>query len=129
MYLDEIDSYLKSLEELSSKIDSSFESSRKELSKYDSELCDIYHYIEFGKYDAIEGWRILKILKDTLKKRRDAKDALAIKDSINSSLKTYIKKASDSYEKYKLSVTGERKYNYRTKVIKKAVKPVKDKSL
>lgn len=49
-----------------------------ELSDIDQELCDIRHYIEFGKFNAYQGWAAYEMMKASLVKRRKIKDALYI---------------------------------------------------
>lgn len=48
------------------------------LSDVDKEICDINHYIEFGKFNAYQGWLAFKMLKGRLQKRRKIKDELSI---------------------------------------------------
>ena len=51
-----------------------------ELSKYDRQIQDIEHYIEFnvGKLNACDGYRAFKMLQDTLVERRKIKNELEI---------------------------------------------------
>ena len=51
-----------------------------ELSKYDRQVTDVEHYIEFniGKLNAQEGWKAYKLLQDVLVRRRKVKDELQI---------------------------------------------------
>lgn len=49
-----------------------------ELSEIDQELCDIRHYIEFGRLNAYQGWAAYEMMKASLMKRRRIKDALYI---------------------------------------------------
>ncbi len=51
-----------------------------ELSKFDRQITDIEHYIEFnaGKLNACEGYKAYKLLQDVLVKRRKVKDELQI---------------------------------------------------
>lgn len=48
------------------------------LSDVDREISDINHYIEFGKFNAYQGWLAFKMLRGRLKKRRKVKDELHI---------------------------------------------------
>ena len=48
------------------------------LSDVDKEISDINHYIEFGKFNAYQGWLAFKMLRGRLKKRRKIKDELQI---------------------------------------------------
>jgi hypothetical protein len=51
-----------------------------ELSKFDRQITDIEHYIEFnaGKLNACKGYKAYKLLQDVLVKRRKVKDELQI---------------------------------------------------
>lgn len=49
-----------------------------ELSDIDKEICDIRHYIEFGKLNAYQGWAACEMLKVSLAQRRKIKDVLYI---------------------------------------------------
>ena len=46
----------------------------KQISKVDKEREDILHYIELGKYNAVEGWKLLSLLREVSKERRKIKD-------------------------------------------------------
>lgn len=48
------------------------------LSDVDKEISDINHYIEFGKFNAYQGWLAFNLLRSRLKKRRKIKDELHI---------------------------------------------------
>lgn len=48
------------------------------LSDIDKEICDIRHYIEFGKLNAYQGWSAYEMLKTTLVQRRKIKDVIYI---------------------------------------------------
>ena len=54
----------------------------KELSDINNELCDIQHYIEFGKLNACQGWAAAEMMKNTRQQRRKVKDAMYIIDEI-----------------------------------------------
>lgn len=56
-----------------------------ELSKSDKMVNDIQHYIEFGNFNAYQGWRCFKALQESLRKRRKLKDEMAILSAIKSS--------------------------------------------
>jgi hypothetical protein len=40
----------------------------------EKEICDIYHYIEFTKFNAAQGYNACKMLKERLERRRQIKD-------------------------------------------------------
>lgn len=44
----------------------------------EEEICDIHHYIEFGKFNAYQGYLAFGMLKNRLQKRRKIKDELHI---------------------------------------------------
>lgn len=49
-----------------------------ELSDIDQEICDIRHYIEFGRLNAYQGWAACEMMRTSLKQRRKIKDLLYI---------------------------------------------------
>ena len=46
----------------------------EKLSGIDKEIVDIEHYIEFGKFNAYQGWMCFKMLQNLLKQRRKIKN-------------------------------------------------------
>ena len=68
------------------------------LSDVDKEISDINHYIEFGQFNAYQGWLAFNMLRGRLKKRRKVKDELQIltqlgECKVNSSMIANIKSA------------------------------------
>ena len=68
---------------------SSLEKNAKDLKQYkdklihdlsiaDQKITDINHYIEFNKLNACQGYKMSKLLQDTLQERREIKDKLEI---------------------------------------------------
>lgn len=53
-----------------------------ELGEVNKEMCDILHYIEFGKLNACQGWAATEMMKNSRRQRRKIKDALYIIDEI-----------------------------------------------
>lgn len=49
-----------------------------ELSEIDKEICDIRHYMEFGRLNACQGWAAYEMMKTSLQQRRKIKDVLYI---------------------------------------------------
>ena len=47
---------------------------KEKLSRISKEIVDIRHYIEFGKFNAYQGWMCFKILQNLLKQRRKIKN-------------------------------------------------------
>lgn len=54
-----------------------------EQSKADKEISDLYHYIEFYSFNASQGYKLAKMLKDRLAKRREVKNELEIINRIS----------------------------------------------
>lgn len=48
------------------------------LSEVDKEISDINHYIEFGNYNACQGWRCFKMLQTLLRQRRKYKNEIQV---------------------------------------------------
>lgn len=76
----------------------------------EKEIVDINHYIEFGKFNAYQGWLAFQMLKGRLNKRRTIKDELHILSrlgecKINSEMLADIK--------VEISKLGTRKYTPR----------------
>lgn len=53
-----------------------------ELGEVNKEMCDILHYIEFGKLNAYQSWAATEMMKNSRQQRRKIKDALYIIDEI-----------------------------------------------
>ena len=47
---------------------------QEEQSKIDREISVLLHYIEFGRYNAVQGWKVLNALRNRLKRRREIKN-------------------------------------------------------
>lgn len=87
------------------KIEQRYNELHKKKSKYDLEEQDILHFIEFEKYDAVVGSKLLKKLKETRKYRREIKDEY---ESLQSILKRLNNAGLCDYKRPKKS------YTYRT---------------
>lgn len=66
------------LEVLSKEIKDRKRELNSELSKIDKEISDIRHYIEFYPLSASNGYKMAKMLKDHLIKRREIKNELDV---------------------------------------------------
>lgn len=62
----EIVSYAKMLQ-------SEYDEVKEEHSKLDMEITDVLHYIEFNNFNAVQGYKLAKMLKDITKRRREVK--------------------------------------------------------
>lgn len=84
-----------------------------DLSIVDQKITDINHYIEFNKLSACQGYKISKLLQDTLKERREIKNELEALNilyglNIGSIVKGKLKTASNiKQKKYKPRVLKE----------------------
>lgn len=54
----------------------------KQLAEVELEIEDLYHYIEFSSFNAAQGYKAYKMLKERLVKRRELKDGIILLDSI-----------------------------------------------
>jgi hypothetical protein len=54
----------------------------KQLKEVELEIEDLYHYIEFGTFNAAQGYKAYKMVKERLIKRRELKDEQILLDSI-----------------------------------------------
>lgn len=50
----------------------------EKLSEVDKEIVDVEHYIEFGKFNAYQGWMCFKMLQNLLKQRRKYKNEMQV---------------------------------------------------
>lgn len=80
-YVDKLSNTLHSLSE-------DFKKVSKMVSKIDAEVNMLYHEIETGKYNASAGYKKLKQLQDTLRKRRVIKNEFVKLDQIQQIMKT-----------------------------------------
>lgn len=76
------------------------------LSDIDKEIVDVEHYIEFGKFNAYQGWMCFKMLQNLLKQRRKYKNEMQVISLIKqlrfdkNSLTELSQKISDIRNKY-----------------------------
>lgn len=68
------------LSEAAAKLNVRHQELAEQQSKFDGQVSDIVHYIEFntGKLNACDGYKAYKLLQDTLLERRKVKDELQI---------------------------------------------------
>lgn len=68
------------LSEAAAKLNVRHQELTEQQSKFDGQVSDIVHYIEFntGKLNACDGYKAYKLLQDTLLERRKVKDELQI---------------------------------------------------
>ncbi|WP_455717800.1 hypothetical protein [Anaerosporobacter sp.] len=53
-----------------------------QLAEVELEIEDLYHYIEFSSFNAAQGYKAYKMLKERLVKRRELKDSIILLDSV-----------------------------------------------
>lgn len=105
---------IEQLKDLMKKISDRETFLQKELSKIDSEREDILHYIELSKYNAVQGWKLLKTLKEVSQRRRSIKEELGYLSSVNSKI-PYDSICSSISRKEKKDL--DKMYKFRTNVI------------
>lgn len=93
--IDDIVNNLNILEELPKKVNA-------ELSRLDKEQCDVLHMIEFGRFNACDGYKLAKRLQDIRLERRDIKN---IKEKVEKSKSTI-----DKYRSLKQSLNKSSKF-------------------
>lgn len=84
------------------------------ISQCDTAINDIYHFIEFGKYNAVQGWQILKALKSAMQVRREAKAHI---DMLNSLADNFTNLTKHIYKLHDKSKKAKR-YKIKTNVLK-----------
>lgn len=85
-------SYKTQIEQTLSSLKREKKKLAQKLSQHDLYEQDLLHYIEFEKYDAVIGSKILKKLKENRRGRRLVKDELNKIDCAISALKAYFEK-------------------------------------
>lgn len=87
----------------------------------EQQIRDILHYIELGSYNAVDGWKLLKVLKDVRCERRRAKVAIeSLK--ILKSLKKQIDLLEQETRKQIDSLEREnKKYIYRSSTVQETL--------
>ena len=105
-WLSKVDAFVGFAESVETRIEELVEL----LSTTDKEICDIQHFIEFGKLNAYQGWLATSMLQNRLRQRRKFKDELAALNLIKG-----CKIESKSIENLHKAVDGlgERKYSPR----------------
>lgn len=76
-----LDTFAEKLSEFSEFVVSTEERKQqlnRDLSDIDLEITDIHHYIEFGKFNAYQGWLAFNMLRNRLRQRRKIKDELFV---------------------------------------------------
>lgn len=58
---------------------------QSELSMVDKKIFDVKHYIEFGNFNAYQGWMCFKMLQNLLRQRRNYKNEIEVIQLINQS--------------------------------------------
>lgn len=79
----DLKSLLSQLEKDTKEIQAYKDNLISSLSKSEQKITDIYHYIEFHPLNACQGYKMSKLLQDTLKERREIKDELDILEEVN----------------------------------------------
>lgn len=80
-----IKKYIESINNIIQEIEHKKEDMKEELSNFDKQVSDIHHYIEFGKFNAYEGWKAFSMLQAVLRGRRMVKDEINILQEIGKS--------------------------------------------
>lgn len=103
--------YTEELKSIYDRICVEFDGIRSRESSIDSELNDIYHFIELGTYSASDGSKLLRALKATLSERRKIKENKASIQSLYDKL-DFVKKLKCDTEKH---------YTFRTDIVEKTL--------
>ena len=71
-------SKINTIIEVMSGFDTRQQELNNKLSEVDKEIVDVEHYIEFGKFNAYQGWMCFKMLQNLLKQRRKFKNEIQV---------------------------------------------------
>lgn len=85
----------------------------KQIVEIELEIEDLYHYIEFSNFNAAQGYRAYKMLKERLIKRRELKDTIILLDSVQE--KNMLTCSTDNINNI---VSKLESRNYRPRVLK-----------
>lgn len=104
--------WMSRLDSLTKEMNIRYDKLAKEHSEIDKQREDLLHYIEFGRYDAVEGWALLSKLKEVQCKRRVIKDELA-------ALQTFrdVGLKNSVVSKHIKTLNKQKGYKLRTKVL------------
>ncbi len=69
---------ISAITDLISNSDTRKEELINKLSEIDKEIVDIEHYIEFGNFNAYQGWQCFKMLQNALLQRRKYKNEMSV---------------------------------------------------
>lgn len=83
--LDDLIEKLNDITAFASEIDTRQTKLWESCSEIDKEITDIQHYIEFGTFNAYQGWLAFNMLRNRLKQRRKIKDELIILQKLKES--------------------------------------------
>lgn len=76
--LDQLLSKINTIVDVVSSSDARQQELNGKLSNVDKEIVDIEHYIEFGNFNAYQGWMCFKMLQNLLKQRRRCKNEMQV---------------------------------------------------
>lgn len=107
-YINAVNDY----EELKKEVLDRFNYLSSEISKSDNKISDIYHFIEFGKCNAVKQMKLVKILKQVLIQRRE------IKNEFNSLNRMKVKLLDGSYRNDKQLINELHTFVFKTDVLK-----------
>lgn len=82
------------------------------LSDVDKEILDIHHYIEWGKFNAYQGYLAFKMLKERLERRRRIKDELWILTQLGE-----CKVSTSTLEDMKANIANLKKRIYQPRIL------------
>lgn len=85
-------SLLSEITEGFTKINEALNQATNDKKRIDKTITDLRHYIEFGEFDAYQGFRLFRLLQNLLRQRRSYKDIIFILENVakNSSDINYI---------------------------------------
>lgn len=115
--LQDLNEALKELIAISNKFQDIKNKKLEELSQIDLEISDIYHYIETGRYDAIQSSKVFKLLRQTLSRRRDIKDEFELIQALSDSLSISTKKISSKFKSKSNNIKNKNTYICRTTIL------------
>lgn len=87
----------------------------------EQQIRDILHYIELGSYNAVDGWKLLKALKDIRCERRRVKNALESLKILKGMKEQIDLLEQEARKQIGLLERQSRKYIYRSSAVQKTL--------
>lgn len=86
---------------------------KEQLVELEKEMVDLYHVIEFGTFNAVQGYKLAKRVKETRQRRREVKEDVDLLAPIVEKFNTPMLQQADKEIRTKESKLSKQKYEFR----------------